>query len=91
MNTLMEIVTIEARVFERMLKRLEDAAQITDDLCEKYSEKKLRKWMDNQEACILLGVTPEPYRPSETTEHWHTARSITKSTTDRKTYKTYFP
>jgi hypothetical protein len=58
MNTLMEIVTIEARVFERMLKRLEDAAQITDDLCEKYSEKKLRKWMDNQEACILLGVTP---------------------------------
>lgn len=58
MNMLMEIVTIEARVFERMLKRLEDAAQITDDLCEKYSEKRLGKWMDNQEACILLGVTP---------------------------------
>ena len=41
MNTLMEIVTIEARVFERMLKSLEDAAQITDDLCEKHREKRM--------------------------------------------------
>ena len=53
MNTLMEIVTIEARVFERMLKSLEDAAQITDDLCEKHREKRMGEWMDNQEACIL--------------------------------------
>ena len=54
----MEIVTIEARVFERMLRRLEDAAQITDAFCEKHREKKMGKWMDNQEACILLDVTP---------------------------------
>lgn len=58
MNTLMEIVTIEAGVFERMLKSLEDAAQITDDLCEKHREKRMGEWMDNQEACILLDVTP---------------------------------
>jgi DNA-directed RNA polymerase subunit F len=54
----MEIVTIEARVFEKMLRRLEDAAQFTEAFCEKHREKRMGKWMDNQEACILLDVTP---------------------------------
>ena len=54
----MEIVTIEATVFESMLEYLENAARITDDLCEKHREKRMGEWMDNQEACILLDVTP---------------------------------
>ena len=34
----MEIVTIEATVFESMLEYLENAARITDELCEKLRE-----------------------------------------------------
>ena len=54
----MEIVTIEARTFDRMLQRLKDAARITEEVCEKYRERKMEDWMDNQEACILLDVSP---------------------------------
>ena len=36
----MEIVTIEATVFESMLEYLENAARITDELCEKLREKR---------------------------------------------------
>ncbi len=54
----MEIISIEARTFERMLKGLEDAKRMTGDICEKLREKKMGEWMDNQEACALLGITP---------------------------------
>lgn len=54
----MEIISIEARTFERMLKGLEDAKRMTGDICEKLREKKMGEWMDNQEACVLLGITP---------------------------------
>ena len=37
----MEIVTIEATVFESMLEYLENAARITDELCEKLREKRM--------------------------------------------------
>lgn len=54
----MEIISIEAGTFARMLERLEDAARMTADIRKKYHEKKMGEWMDNQEACLLLDVTP---------------------------------
>lgn len=54
----MEIISIEAGTFERMLKRLEDAARIIGDIREKQREKRIGEWMDNQEACMLLDVSP---------------------------------
>lgn len=54
----MEIISIEALTFERMLKGLEDATRITGDICKRQREKKMGEWMDNQEACALLGITP---------------------------------
>lgn len=54
----MEIISIEARTFTRMLKHLEDAARTTDDIYEKCREKKMGEWMDNQEACIFLDSSP---------------------------------
>ena len=50
----MEIVTIEATVFESMLEYLENAARITDELCEKLREKRMGEWLDTQEVCLLL-------------------------------------
>ena len=54
----MEIISIEARTFERMLKGLEDAKRMTGDICEKLREKKMGEWMDNQEACIMMDISP---------------------------------
>ena len=54
----MEIVAIEATVFESMLEYLENAARITDELCEKLREKRMGKWLDTQEVCLLLDASP---------------------------------
>lgn len=54
----MEIVTIEATVFESMLEYLENAARITDELCEKLREKRTGEWLDTQEVCLLLDASP---------------------------------
>ena len=54
----MEIVTIDATVFESMLEYLENAARITDELCEKLREKRMGEWLDTQEVCLLLDASP---------------------------------
>lgn len=54
----MEIISIEAGTFEEMAKRLEYASRLTDDICERHKEKTMGEWMDNQEVCLLLGVSP---------------------------------
>ena len=54
----MEIVTIEATVFESMLEYLENAARITDELCEKLREKRMGEWLYTQEVCLLLDASP---------------------------------
>lgn len=54
----MEIISIEARTFDRMLKRLETAARMAEDVHRRFREKKMGEWLDNQEACILLNITP---------------------------------
>ena len=54
----MEIVTIEATVFESMLEYLENAARITDELCEKLRVKRMGEWLDTQEVCLMLDASP---------------------------------
>ena len=62
----MEIVTIEATVFESMLEYLENAARITDELCEKLREKRMGEWLDTQEVCLLLDRTLQTLRENGT-------------------------
>lgn len=54
----MEIISIEAGTFEAMAKRIEHASRLTDDICERHREKTMGEWMDNQDVCLLLGVSP---------------------------------
>ena len=54
----MEIISIEDRTFDKMLKRLETAARMSEDVHRRFREKKMGEWLDNQEACILLNITP---------------------------------
>lgn len=54
----MEIVSIEAEAFEEMAKRLEYAARTVESICERHKEKTMGDWMDNQDVCLLLGVSP---------------------------------
>ena len=54
----MEIVNIEAEAFEEMVRRLEYAAITVENICERHKEKAMGDWMDNQDVCLLLGVSP---------------------------------
>lgn len=53
----MEIVAIEAQTFDRMLQR-EGHGTVTDEICKMHGERKIGEWMDSQDACLLLGVSP---------------------------------
>lgn len=74
----MEIVAIEAQTFDRMLQRLKDMARITDEIYKMHGERKIGGWMDSQDACLRLGVSPVPCKHSVTMGPWHTAGSVTR-------------
>lgn len=54
----MEIVNIEAKTFEAMLSKFEDFASRMEVLCRMYGKKDTREWLDNQDICQLLNISP---------------------------------
>ena len=57
-TVIMEIVNIEARTFEAMLSAFRTFADRLDTLCRLYGDIEEKKWLDNQEVCLLLKVSP---------------------------------
>lgn len=53
----MEIVNIEARTFEAMMKRFAEFTQRVESLCDGKSNKRLEKWLDNQDVCMILNIS----------------------------------
>lgn len=65
----MEIINVDARTWELIMKRIEALADKTEDLCRNTGDKSLQKWLDNHEVCQLLGIskrTLQTYRDNET-------------------------
>lgn len=83
----MEIVNIEARTFEAMLSAFRTFADRLDNLCRLYGDMEEKKWLDNQEVCLLLKVSREPCRPCVTTARWHIHRSATRLITSLGMWK----
>lgn len=54
----MEIVNIDAQTFEMMLSRFESFAKRIEQLCLLHGEKKMSDWLDNQDVCLLLNISP---------------------------------
>ena len=54
----MEVYYIEAGIFEEMLARAESLSAQADRLYEKNREKKPGEWMDNQDVCLRLDISP---------------------------------
>jgi hypothetical protein len=53
----MEIINVEKKTFEEMLARVEMLAQKTQTLSQRYADRKLKKWYDNQDACQILRIS----------------------------------
>ena len=54
----MEIVNIEASTFERMLEKVQALCSFIENSTELDKNKVLGEWIDNQEACLILGISP---------------------------------
>ncbi len=51
----MEIVNIDAKTFEAMLSKFEGFAK---QLCRQHGDKDMSEWLDNQDVCQLLNISP---------------------------------
>lgn len=54
----MDIVNIEASTFERMLEKVQALCSLIENTAERNKHKILGEWMDNQEVCQMLGISP---------------------------------
>jgi len=54
----MEIISIEKRAFETAMARFESLAEKVQALGNRYGKKGIKKWYDNQDACLLLRISP---------------------------------
>ena len=54
----MEIVNIEAETFEAMLSKFEGFAARMEALCQRHGNRGVSEWLDNQDVCMLLNVSP---------------------------------
>ncbi|MDD4516882.1 helix-turn-helix domain-containing protein [Massilibacteroides sp.] len=54
----MEIVNIDSKTFEAMLSTFEGFASRMESLCRLHGDKELSEWLDNQDVCLLLNISP---------------------------------
>ena len=54
----MEIVSIEKRTFEAMVSRFIRFVSRMEVICQRHGEKRMSEWMDNQDVCRMLNISP---------------------------------
>ena len=54
----MEIVIIEKRAFEDFMAEVSLLTEKVNRLCSRKNERRLKKWMDGEEVCRLLRLSP---------------------------------
>ena len=54
----MEIVSINTELYERMLSKLENFVKHMETLCNLHADKDIGEWLDNQDVCFLLNISP---------------------------------
>ncbi len=83
----MEIINVEARTFEAMMTKFETFAGKVDTLCRSNGEKTMQEWLDNQDVCLLFGLSPrtlQNYRDNGTIPHTHIGKKMYYKADDLK-------
>lgn len=66
----MEVIAIEKKTYEAMMERFRILTVKVDALCRESDEKRMGKWLDNQDVCQILNVslrTLQTYRSNRIT------------------------
>lgn len=59
----MEIVIVEKKTFEALLSGVESLTGKVGALCRRCNDKQMQKWLDGQEVCRLLRISPPRCNP----------------------------
>jgi len=54
----MDTITIDEKTYNELIFRIEMFASKVKMLCDRLSERKLKKWYDNQDVCLKLNISP---------------------------------
>ncbi len=54
----MEIVALEKKTFEEMVAKFDRFVRRMDAIGHRHGEKRMNKWMDNQDVCRMLNISP---------------------------------
>ena len=76
----MEFVCIEAKTFEDMRSALDLLKKKVEALSQKHLPKRLDKWLDNQEVCAILRISPR------TLQSLRSTGALSYTQIDRRTY-----
>ena len=76
----MEVITIEKETFEGMLSSLNTLTELVISLTQGFSDKKLDDWLDGQEVCLYLNISPR------TLQTYRDTGKISFSQINRKIY-----
>lgn len=76
----MEIVSIEAKTFEELNNAFTSLIQKVKQLCNLQQDKHLSEWLDNQDVCSILNISPR------TLQSLRNSRKISYSQIERRIY-----
>lgn len=55
---IMEVVIIERKAFEALMADVSSLTEKVNRLCGREKDRRMAKWMDNEEVCRLLRLSP---------------------------------
>lgn len=53
----MEIISMDIRTFDALMARVKTIEEKAEMLCKRQEDLGLKKWLDNQEVCDILGIS----------------------------------
>lgn len=53
----MEIISMDVRVFDTLIGRVKSIEERIGTLCRRQEDIGLKKWLDNQDVCDVLGIS----------------------------------
>lgn len=53
----MEIISMSVKVFNALAERMGTIAEKAETLCRRQDDLGLKKWLDHQDVCLILGIS----------------------------------
>ena len=64
----MEIISMDVKAFDALAGHVEAIERKAEALCRRQEDVSLKKWLDNQDVCDVLGIskrTLQTYKPED--------------------------